>query len=50
MTDTPKDDRIHALPHSDQDVARAKRIPDTPQTRAPSYQLAFADNDFLLRE
>jgi len=50
MTDTPKDDRIHALPHSDQDVARAKRTPDTPQTRAPSYQLAFTDNDFMLRE
>ncbi len=25
-------------------------MPDTPQTRAPSYQLAFSDRDFLLRE
>ena len=25
-------------------------IPDTPQTRAPAYKLAFADEDFLCRE
>ncbi|OJH44073.1 LOG family protein [Paracoccus sp. SM22M-07] len=50
MTDTPKDDHVHALPHSDQDVARARRTPDTPQTRAPSYRLAFTDTDFMLRD
>ena len=34
--------------HSDRD--RAQHVPDTPQTRAPAYRLAFADNDFLCRE
>lgn len=33
-----------------QDVTTAKEIPDTPQTRAPAYRLAFADADFLCRE
>jgi uncharacterized protein (TIGR00730 family) len=37
------------LPHSDEDVERARAVPDTPQTRAPSYRLAFADEDFLTR-
>lgn len=50
MTDTPHPDRTHPLPHSDQDADRAARIPDTPQTRAPSYRLAFTDRDFLLRD
>ena len=35
---------------SSRDAARARHVPDTPQTRAPSYQLAFSDRDFLLRE
>ena len=25
-------------------------MPDTPQTRAPAYRLAFTDNDFMTRE
>ncbi len=25
-------------------------LPDTPQTRAPAYRLAFADPDFMMRE
>ncbi len=33
-----------------QDSATARDIPDTPQTRSPSYRLAFADADFLLRD
>jgi uncharacterized protein (TIGR00730 family) len=37
------------LPHSDEDVKRARAVPDTPQTRAPTYRLAFADEDFLTR-
>jgi uncharacterized protein (TIGR00730 family) len=32
------------------DRTAAARIPDTPQTRAPAYRLAFADPDFLCRE
>ncbi|QIR86107.1 LOG family protein [Paracoccus sp. AK26] len=52
MNDASKtaEDRAHPFPHSDEDAARATQIPDTPQTRSPSYQLAFTDRDFLLRE
>ncbi|WP_112873416.1 TIGR00730 family Rossman fold protein [Paracoccus endophyticus] len=46
----PDDDRSHTLRHSDQDALVAAREPDTPQTRAPSYRLAFVDTEFLLRE
>ena len=31
------------LPHSDEDLERAKNAPDTPQTRAPTYRLAWTD-------
>ena len=34
--------------HSDRDTAT--HVPDTPQTRAPAYRLAFADEDFLCRD
>ncbi|MCB6177757.1 LOG family protein [Rhodobacter sp. Har01] len=44
------DTRSHPFRDSTQDVETAKRIPDTPQTRAPAYRLAFADRDFLMRE
>lgn len=44
------DDRTHAFRDSHQDAAAAREIPDTPQTRAPAYRLAFQDRDFLLRE
>jgi uncharacterized protein (TIGR00730 family) len=37
------------LPHSDEDLERAKSIPDTPQTAAPSFRLAFNDEDFMTR-
>ncbi|MEI6097821.1 MAG: TIGR00730 family Rossman fold protein [Alphaproteobacteria bacterium] len=47
MTDTA---RPHLFRDSGQDVAATHRIPDTPQTRAPAYRLAFADPDFLTRE
>jgi uncharacterized protein (TIGR00730 family) len=46
----PELTRKHPLRSSKQDVRDAKRIPDTPQTRAPTYRLAFADPDFLTRE
>lgn len=35
---------------SHQDRNRARVVPDTPQTRAPSYRLAYDDTDFLCRE
>jgi uncharacterized protein (TIGR00730 family) len=38
------------LRHNKEDVEVARRIPDTPQTRAPSYKLAFMDREFLTRE
>ncbi len=44
------DPRLHPFRDSIQDVAAAHRLPDTPQTRAPAYRLAFADQDFLTRE
>lgn len=33
-----------------QDVQQAQEIPHTPQTRSPSYRLAFADQEFLYRD
>ena len=41
-----KDDRRHPFRDSQQDREAATHIPDTPQTRAPSYALAFADHFF----
>ena len=42
--------RRHPMRHSRQDMEEVKSIPDTPQTRAPAYALAFTDNDFMCRE
>jgi uncharacterized protein (TIGR00730 family) len=47
MKDEP---RAHPFRDSTQDIEAAHRIPDTPQTRAPAYRLAFADPDFMTRE
>ena len=44
------DPRHHPLRDSHQDRTEAKQVPDTPQTRAPEYRLAFADDDFLCRD
>ncbi|SLN14755.1 putative lysine decarboxylase [Aquimixticola soesokkakensis] len=44
------DVRSHTLRDSHQDMETARQIPDTPQTRAPSYKLAFTDTEFLTRE
>jgi uncharacterized protein (TIGR00730 family) len=38
------------LPSADDDARRAAIKADTAQTRSPSYRLAFADPDFLLRD
>jgi uncharacterized protein (TIGR00730 family) len=48
MTDTEEPHR--AFPDAREDVLRWDRSPDTPQTRSPSYRLAFADGDFLTRD
>lgn len=44
------DDRTSQLRGAISDRTAAEQVPDTPQTRAPAYRLAFADTDFLLRE
>ena len=45
-----KDHRQSPFRQAQEDVETARDIPDTPQTRAPSYRLAFADDDFLCRD
>ena len=47
MKDEP---RSHPFRDSTQDIEAAKQTPDTPQTRAPAYRLAFTDTDFMMRE
>ncbi|MGC1497653.1 MAG: TIGR00730 family Rossman fold protein [Sulfitobacter sp.] len=44
------DNRRHPLrdAHTDRDAAQG--VPDTPQTRAPEYRLAFTDQDFMCRD
>ncbi|AMY71369.1 TIGR00730 family Rossman fold protein [Frigidibacter mobilis] len=44
------DSRTHPFRDSVQDAAAACEVPDTPQTRAPAYRLAFTDTDFLVRD
>ncbi|WP_166417204.1 LOG family protein [Cochlodiniinecator piscidefendens] len=41
--------RKHPMRYARQDMETAQTIPDTPQTRAPAYRLAFADDDFMCR-
>jgi uncharacterized protein (TIGR00730 family) len=43
-------DRQRPFRDAHTDRATARDVPDTPQTRSPSYRLAFADDDFLCRE
>lgn len=38
------------LVRSGDDIKKSKEVPDTAQTRAPAYKLAFDDKDFLCRE
>ena len=45
-----KEDRSSPFRDAHEDKATAHHVPDTPQTRAPSYRLAFADDEFLLRD
>lgn len=44
------DDRLSRFRDAHSDIETAEGVPDTPQTRAPAYRLAFADNDFLCRD
>ena len=44
------DNRKHPFRDSGQDREAVSHTPVTPQTQAPSYKLAFADEDFLCRE
>ncbi|MCG6884053.1 MAG: LOG family protein [Silicimonas sp.] len=45
-----KDEKNRPFRDAHQDIETARDIPDTPQTRSPSYRLAFADPDFLCRD
>ena len=42
--------RQRRFPAAHEDMRVAKDMPDTPQTRAPAYRLAFDDQDFLCRD
>ncbi|HGG06505.1 MAG TPA: TIGR00730 family Rossman fold protein [Aliiroseovarius sp.] len=42
--------RSHPFRHSKEDREAAHKIPDTPQTRAPAYRLAFDDDAFMCRD
>ena len=42
--------RWKSLIRSNKDLERAHDVPDTPQTRAPAYRLAFDDTQFMTSE
>ncbi|MDF1856164.1 LOG family protein [Pseudooceanicola sp.] len=44
------DDHRHPFRKAHADIETAREVPDTPQTRAPAYRLAFADDNFLCRD
>ena len=44
------DSHKHVFRDSKEDRAAAQKTPVTPQTQAPSYKLAFADEEFMCRE
>jgi hypothetical protein len=45
-----KDHRLSQFRDAESDRSTAEQVPDTAQTRAPAYRLAFADDDFLCRD
>ncbi|TKZ17916.1 TIGR00730 family Rossman fold protein [Shimia litoralis] len=45
-----KDDRRSPFPDASTDARTAEHVPDTPQTRAPAYRLAYHDEDFMCRD
>lgn len=42
--------KARRFPDAREDLRHWRDAPDTPQTRSPSYRLAFSDADFLTRE
>ncbi|GHG81851.1 LOG family protein [Pseudodonghicola xiamenensis] len=44
------EDRISVFRDAHSDRSTTRQIPDTPQSRSPSYRLAFADDEFMLRD
>lgn len=44
------EDRHRPFRDAHTDIKTADEVPDTPQTRAPAYRLAFADDEFLCRD
>jgi uncharacterized protein (TIGR00730 family) len=48
MTDPTEPNR--RFPDAREDLERWDRQPETPQTRSPSYRLAFSDGEFLTRD
>jgi hypothetical protein len=44
------DPRISKFRDAGEDMRHARGLPDTPQGRSPTYRLAFADTEFLLRD
>ena len=47
---TEPTDANRRFPDAREDLERWDRQPDTPQTRSPSYRLAFSDGEFLTRD
>ncbi len=45
-----KDERKSPFRNANTDRSAAEGVPDTAQTRAPAYRLAFTDEDFLCRD
>ena len=43
-------DNAHPFRDAHTDRTAAEGVPDTPQTRAPAYKLAFADDEFMCRD
>ncbi|WP_116085138.1 LOG family protein [Tropicimonas sp. IMCC34011] len=47
---TDRHDRQSGFRDAGEDIRTSRGVPDTPQTRAPAYRLAFADDEFLCRD
>ncbi|AXS39221.1 TIGR00730 family Rossman fold protein [Breoghania sp. L-A4] len=50
MPDTPDDDHPLSYVSSKADVEASARTVESPQTRSPTYRLAFDDRDLMLRD
>jgi uncharacterized protein (TIGR00730 family) len=45
-----KKEGVRRFPDARRDLETWEHVPDTPQTRSPTYRLAFDDRDFLTRD